>query len=98
MEDSCVKIMEMHSILDSVVSKFVSCSIDHTGFHTAAGHPHCITIGIVITSIAFRHRRPTKFGSPENQGILQHASGLQVFEQPCNGYIDLAGILRMKAY
>lgn len=91
MEHGGMQVMNMHGILHSVVSKLISRPIADPRLDTSAGQEHGEPLDMVIPSTSLRHRSPTKFATPQDQGIIQHASLLQVGNQGSGGSIHFFG-------
>ena len=70
-----VKIVNMHSILDRMVSNFIRRAINEAGLDAATCHPDRVAIWVMIAPIStLRDRRPAKLTRPDDQRILQQSA------------------------
>src|SRR5258706_1782796 len=90
-EHGGMQIMDVNRIFHGVVTQFVGAAIGHTAFDACAGHPDGESLDMVIATIALRHGSATKFTSPNDQRIFQHAAGLEVLQQSSGAPVNQTG-------
>src|SRR6056297_3270392 len=70
---------------------FKTLAIGCTGFDACSGHPGHKGASVMVAAIAaLREWSASKFGCPDQQGILKQASFFQVFDKRRNWLIDAA--------
>src|SRR2546425_11798744 len=81
MQDGGVQVVDVHTVLDSVVAEFVGCAVDESGLHTGTSHPDGVTVRVVIAAVgALRPRSAAEFAAPDDEGFLQQSARLEVFQ------------------
>ena len=80
--------------LSTAQAKLVRAADRLASLHTAACHPHRISIGIVIAPFAtLRHRGTPKFARPDHKSRLQESPRFEVFQQGGDRLINVAAHL-----
>jgi hypothetical protein len=102
-EESGVEVVNMDGVFGDGVAEFVALSVNVTGFGAAAGHPHGVGFLVVITADfgagtsvtagALGHGSAAEFGIPDDEGVIEEAAFLKVFEERCDGSVDLFGFI-----
>ena len=88
-KDRRMEVVHVHRVLRDVVAEVVGAAVGHAGLDAAAGHPEGEATRVVIAAInvagqlALAVGSASKFSSPDNEGIIKHASLLEVFDQGC---------------
>src|SRR5438552_3198042 len=79
-QDGGVQVMDMHTVLDSVVAELVGGAVDESGLHTGAGHPDGVAVRVVIAAVcALCPGSAAEFTAPDDERLLQQSARLQVF-------------------
>jgi hypothetical protein len=89
MQDRGVEIVDVHGVLNRIEPKFIGATMHMAFLQTATCHPYAEGPIVVIASIVatLDHRCPSKFATPNNKRIIQHAQTLEVFDQGGAGFI-----------
>ena len=99
MQQCRVEIMDVHFVLDSVITVFVGGSVLETAFNSSTRHPHGKAFGVVITPVfALRHRCSSKLSAPHNERIVQHPALFKIFQKASDGQVHFAGVLLVIAF
>src|SRR5882724_11801499 len=88
-QHGCMNVSDVVPVLDRVEADFIGGSVHGATFDAAAGQPGTKALRMMVAAIALGSRRTAKLRAPHDEGVLQHAALLQVFEQASNGQIDL---------
>ena len=88
-KDRCVQIVNRDSVLDSLEAEFISGTIYNPGFDAATGHPHRISVGIVVTPVTFGHRCTAEFTTPYNERLIQQSASFQISNESPGGTIHV---------
>src|SRR4030095_2815091 len=63
-----VEIVDVHAVFDGVVADVVGGAVNESRFHSAAGHPDRIAVGVVVAPVAaFADRGAPEFARPDDQ-------------------------------
>ena len=97
-ENGGVQVVDVRSLLDSLVAEVVRGAVDHPLLDATTGQPYRETIRIMIAAIhhpahGFVGRldggRTSEFSAADDQRILQHSALLQVFDHRREGLIGI---------
>src|SRR5205823_1098299 len=85
------------SIFDCMKTQLISGAMNKPALNSPSGHPNRESKGMMITTSLspFDTRRPPKFGSPDNHGLIQQPTLLQIFQQTSNRFIYLGAQFTM---
>ena len=89
-KDSCVEVMDRDFVRDGFVSKLIRLTERKRGFDSCTSKPCREPLDVVVSPGCFGslHRgHPAELGTPDNQGILQHASLLHIGQQRRSGLV-----------
>jgi hypothetical protein len=79
MQHRRMQVMDMNSILNSVIPKVICHSMSDPPLYATTSHPHRKPMVIMLATIPIlRMRGPTKLSSPNHQRIVKQPSLLQV--------------------
>ena len=100
-EHSGLEVIYVDQVFENVQAEIIGFPNDLAGFDASAGHPHCEAVGVVIASgvggvfgtAEFRHRGATEFTAPDNEGIVEHAALLEVFDEGGHGLVRRLALL-----
>src|SRR5262249_50307084 len=82
--------MDAHAILGGLEAEIVSRAVGQAAAHAAAGHPHGVSVRIVIAAVAcFRDRGSAKFSAPDDQRLVEQPAPLQIANQSRRGAIHV---------
>ena len=100
-KDRRVEVVDVDRLFDCRETRLVGRTVDVAALHTTAGKPHAETVVVVIAAIhvpgigswggQFHSGSSAKLAAPDHQGVIQHASLLQVHEQGRDTLIALLG-------
>src|SRR5262245_53864113 len=79
-QDRGMQIVNVHPVFDRIVAKLVGGTISDATLHAAACHPHAVPIRVMVTTVSLGNGCPTKLRSPQNQGVVQETTRLQILE------------------
>src|SRR5436309_2307868 len=82
----------MDAVDNGIETEFVGFAHGAAGFDAAASEPHGEGIDVVVAASGvaiLAHRSAAKFAAPDDQGVLEQAARLQVFDQRSLGLVDL---------
>ena len=69
----------MDRFLDGLEPELIRCAIGHAPFDAASGHPDGEPVMVMIAPVvSLGGRRSAKLAAPQNQGIFEQASLLEV--------------------
>ena len=81
-EDCGMNVADVQPILDGMEAQIVGLAHDDTRPDASAGHPHGEAIRIMVAAVTlFRHGCTAKLAPPDDQGLIEQAPTLQIFEQ-----------------
>ena len=93
-----VKIVDVHLVFNDAESELVSRSIGQPSFHPASSHPDTEALFVVITAgrgqltrasiVLLHHRSTSKLSAPNDQGVVQQITLLQILNQRCTCLVD----------
>ena len=96
-----VEVVDVDFVFDNTETKLISGAMGRSSFDAATGHPNAEALLMVIAAwggfrscagvVLLNHGRAAKFASPYHQGIVQHASLLQILDQARTSLVDIAG-------
>ena len=92
---SGVEIVNVNRVANDVVAKIVRGSMNVSASSSTSGKPHREATSMMISTVVGFHAPLTIDGSselsaPDDQGILQHSSSLQIRDESCLGLIDVS--------
>ena len=76
-----MKIMNVNRILLGLVTVFISRTISKASLYPTSGHPNGKPMRVMISPVhlwTLNGWRPPELPSPNHEGVVQHAAGLQV--------------------
>ena len=65
-----LKVVDMDLIFDYIITDFIRFPVNATGFDASSGHPHTISVNVVIAAYrfsGFSHWGSAKFTAPDNE-------------------------------
>ena len=92
-EQSGVNIVHVGLVGDRVEAEFVGLAEDLARFHAATGEPHGEGVDMMVATggiAVFSHGGASELAAPNDEGILEQASLLQVLDEGGLALIDLA--------
>src|SRR5262245_55792161 len=93
MQNRCMDVMHVDTILDRVETNLISRAVSNAAFDAAAGEPHRKTVRIVVPAVAaFTHRCAAEFTAPNDQRTVQHSAPLEVLQESGDRLVALAAI------
>src|SRR5262245_57965748 len=96
MQHGSMKIVNVHTVLDCVISDFISRPVDKSAFDSTTSHPDGVTIWVMITPVtSLGNRRAAKFTGPDNERVFEQTARFQVFQQPGDRFVHFASVLRV---
>ena len=88
MQHGGLKIMDVHRILDRLISELIACAIDNPRTNTSARKNYIETMRVVIATapllafhFAFGRGHSAKLAAHDYQRLIEQASHLQIREQ-----------------
>ncbi len=99
-ENCGIQVVNVCRVLDDIVTEIVCFSINGAWFYTSACHPDGEAAWMVIPSVVFPGQfaltidGPSKFPSPDDQGVLKQASILQILNKRPAGLVDITALIR----
>src|SRR5437762_10124401 len=88
MQECGVKVVNVDLVFDDVESEFVGLAEADAGFETATGHPHSKGLRMMVAAklatdvrVALDHRCASKLAAPEDDGVVQEAALLEIFDE-----------------
>ena len=91
MQQRGVEIVNFDDILDGVVAKFVGRAIGNATFDAAAAEPGGKALHVVVAAGRLGHWRAAKFTGPDDEGVVQHATVLEISHESGARLIDFFG-------
>src|SRR6056297_2584629 len=89
MQNGGMKVVTVCCSLGGLITPIVALAIGCTGFDACSGHPGHKGASVMVAAIAaLREWSASKFGCPDQQGILKQASFFQVFDKRRNWLVD----------
>ena len=92
-QDRGVEVVHMNFVLGDLNAVIVRTAVANAGSDAGAGHPRTKHGRMMLAAFIFGigHKgSASKFSSPNDQGIVQHAARFEIFEQRSYGLIDIA--------
>src|SRR2546423_6060197 len=87
-----MQIMHMHLVRDGAEAEVVGRPVDMPALRAAAGQPGREAPVVMIAPItALRSRCPTKLTTPDDKGVVEQTTALQVGQESGNRLVDVAG-------
>ena len=100
MHDGGLKIMNVYLIFHRIETKVIGSPVGHSGFSSASRHPYGEGIRVVIASpslaildVTLNEWRAAKFASPDDQGVVEHTTHLEVLYESGAGLIGVAALV-----
>jgi hypothetical protein len=91
-KDRGVQIVNVRAVLHRVEAEFVRAADAHAAFEAAAGEPHGEGVDVVIAAGGFAHlahRRAAEFAAPDDDGVIEQAALLEIFDERGLALVDL---------
>ena len=86
-----LKVVNVDLVLNDVKSHVIGCAVSQAGLDSAACHPECEGLRMMIAPeasaqrhIAFHHRRAAKFAAPDHESLVEKSALFEVLDQ-CGG-------------
>ena len=92
-----VDVGDVVAIFDGVETQFIGRAVGDAAFDAAAGEESGEALGVVVAAGAFCARGSAEFGAPDDDGVVEEAALLEIFDQSGDGAIDLLGELAVIA-
>ena len=86
-----MEIMNGDVILGDRVTKLVRRAPAGTTLDTGTSHPDREGLNVVIPATALRHRGAPELSPPDNEGVLQKPTLLEVLDERCGGLVNMTG-------
>ena len=84
MQNRRVQIVYGDLVFDYVLAPLVGLAIHHSSTYPATSHPGTKSMGVMSTckrALVWRKGIATKFGRPDDQRFIEHASPVEIFDQ-----------------
>ena len=101
-ETGGMKIVDMDLIFDHAEAELVGGAISESVFHAAAGHPDGEAFLVMIAAggrlragariVFLDHWRPAEFAAPDDEGVVEQTSLLEIGEQTGAGLVGAQGL------
>ena len=95
-----VEIVDVNGFVLNAPTDFVGLTVNLSAFEAAACHEHREAKWMVVaardifaSATIFAERRPTKFGAPNDHGVVEHAAGFEVFDERGDWLIYNVGVV-----
>jgi hypothetical protein len=73
--------VDMHRVLNSLVSEFIGGAVGDAALDATACHPQRKTLCVVVPSVSLRVGRASELPTPDHQSFLQKPALLEVREK-----------------
>ena len=99
-EEGGVKGVDVDGVFGDVVGKVVGVSVNDAGFDTGSGHPDGEVFRVVVAAVVFAGEfalavdGATEFAAPDDEGVIEHTSFLEVGNEGVGSLIDIAALER----
>ena len=94
MEHRGVEIPHMGDIFNRMVAELIGRTIGCAPLHASAAEPHAETLDVVVTpgmfAFALEHGSTAELAPPDNQGILEQSTLLEISDQGPGGLVGEA--------
>src|SRR5438270_9968975 len=86
-ENRGVQVVNVHWVLDNVVTEFVSAAVSDPRPDPASGEPDCETTGMVVTAVilggqgSLAVNGAAKLAAPDHQGVVKQPTRFEVGDQ-----------------
>ena len=94
-KDRGMDVGDVMRIFHSMESEFIGCTMHDPASDSAPREPRAKAVRMVISSISLGTRRTTEFGTPHDEGFVEHTAALEIFQQAGNRFVHLRGQLGM---
>ena len=97
-ENGGVEVADGHFVLDDVVGVVVGLAVGDSAFDSSAGHPGGEAFGMVVTAVlvtfefALAIGGSSEFSGEDNEGFIEHAALLEIFDEAGAGLVDIVGL------
>ena len=95
-----LKIMNVYLVFHRIETEIIRGSVSHSGFSSASRHPYGEGIRVVVASpslavpdVSLNERRAAKFPAPDDQGVVEHPTHLEVLYESGAGLIRVAALV-----
>ena len=85
----------MQTVFDGSTAEFVSLAITDAAFNPAACHPHGEAVRVMVPAgsfCVFGGRLAAKFTAPNDEGFVEEALLLEIFQQTGDRFVRIAGV------
>ena len=70
-KDGRMQIVDMHAVLDSMVTEVVGGAVNHAALDAASREPHRVAVGIVVATIALGKGGAAELAAPRHQRLCK---------------------------
>ena len=81
MEHGRIEVADVHGVFENIVAEVIGLTVGRASFDTATGEPHAEAAAVVIPAASERALAvgsTSKLASPDDEGIIEHASLLEI--------------------
>ena len=72
--------MGVDDVFDGVIAGLVGVAIGGAAANASAGEPKGEAFDMVVASVALGHGGASEFAAPDDEGVVEHAALLEVFD------------------
>lgn len=93
-----MEVPDVEGVLRDVVTEIVCFPVDGAALGAASRHPHGEAAGMMVSSVvrfaesALAVNGASEFPTPDDQGVLKHASFLEVIDESVTGTVDVLAL------
>ena len=91
MQQRCVEVVDVGTVLLSVVAESISGAVGDSAFDPATGEPEAEAFHVMIAAscalAGLRHWRAAEFAAPYDESVLEQSTPLEVGDESGNGLI-----------
>ena len=98
-QESGVQVVHVNLVFSGIETKIIGRSVDRSGLDAATRHPNGVSMRMMIPTDLVRlegslhHRSPTKLTAPKDQGFVEKAALLKIFDEGDGRLIGLGATL-----
>ena len=99
MQHRGVEVIDVDWVFGNSPSDFVAGTVDQSTLDATSGQKHAERERLIVaagdigpSAPIFSQRCPTKFGAPDNHGLVQQAALFEVVDQGGDGLVDNMGL------
>ena len=94
MQDGGVEVVHGADVFDGMHAQFVGRAVDGPTFHSPTGEPDGKAFGMMVASVATgRVRSATEFTGPDDERVVEQASGFPVLDEAGDRLVGIEGVL-----